>query len=130
MVYNRLNTSAYQQGHASFVSTNLLFGAAAILTLAWFDVWRCYHYYWFTYVLLWLPVIVPTSTSSWWTFAPFVLLMVWLDVVTQSHFSTMTAIYMCYIISLLEPMVPLDGQHLSVLGLMIMLCSCYVFFVY
>lgn len=129
MVYNRLNTPTYRQGLVSPASANMLLGVAAFFSLIWFDVWRCYHYYWFTYVLLWLPVLMPVSTSNWWPFMPFVLAMTWLDVVTQSHFGTMTAVYMCYLISLLEPLVPIDDQHRSILGLVVMFCSCYAFFV-
>lgn len=128
MVHYRLKTAGHRRTDdmALYLSVGTVY--SAMLSLVLFDISRCYSYYWLTFLLLWLPLILDLEVSRWAVCVPLVAAVLWLDAVSQSHFGYLTLVYVLYALCLAHPVVNIDSQQSFVLGLICVLCSGYVFF--
>ena len=128
MVHYRLKTAGRRRTDDMALYLSVGTVCSAMLSLVLFDICRCYGYYWLTFLLLWLPLLLGLEVSRRAVYIPLVATIVWLDAVSQSHFGYLTLVYALYALCLTHPVWNVDSQQSFALGLICVLCSGYVFF--
>ncbi len=126
MVHYRLRQSRNDSDMAFYISLSCVIFATMLLVSM--DITHYYSLYLVVYTCLWCPLLARPGVDVYLLFLPVIILVLWLDVATQSNVGYVTLLYCTHAAISFFPVVGLDKYASILLSLLYIFFGMYCFF--